>query len=182
MDAALVELFKHNRWANLALLDLCASLDAGLMDAAAPGVFGTVAQTLFHFLDSEDAYVYRLVNGHPRPRDPNQDRSPGLELLRLLANNAGRGLVDFAAAFEPGRLYACDWDDGNDYNVPVEILLVQAINHSTEHRTQVITILSQHGVQVPELSGWTYFEDTVLRLAYPDRPFPPLPGSKPASL
>lgn len=97
--------------------------------------------------------------------------------MRTVARRSGDGLTDFATTFEPGRLYRCDWDDGNAYDVPVEVLLVQAINHSTEHRTHVMTILSQHGMQVPELSGWTYFEDTVLRRMYAGRSFPPLPGS-----
>lgn len=71
MDSALVGMFKHNQWANLALLDLCGSADAALLDARAEGVFGAVSETLFHFLDSEDAYLYRLLNGQPRPRDPH---------------------------------------------------------------------------------------------------------------
>ncbi len=40
------------------------------------------------------------------------------------------------------------------------LLLLQAINHGTEHRSQVATILSQLGVQAPEMDGWTFFLDT----------------------
>ena len=38
---------------------------------------------------------------------------------------------------------------------------LQAINHATEHRAHVATILSQHGVAPPELDGWTYDEEKV---------------------
>jgi uncharacterized damage-inducible protein DinB len=39
------------------------------------------------------------------------------------------------------------------------LILIQAINHGTEHRSQVATILTQLGIQPPGMDGWTYFED-----------------------
>ena len=39
------------------------------------------------------------------------------------------------------------------------LLLVQAINHATEHRTQVAAILTQLGIEPPGMDGWTYHED-----------------------
>lgn len=39
------------------------------------------------------------------------------------------------------------------------LLLLQAINHGTEHRSQIATILTQLGVEAPEMDGWTYFFD-----------------------
>lgn len=41
------------------------------------------------------------------------------------------------------------------------VVLVQAINHATEHRSQVFTSLTQQGLVVPELGGWGYFEDAL---------------------
>jgi uncharacterized damage-inducible protein DinB len=41
--------------------------------------------------------------------------------------------------------------------MPVSLYLLQAINHSTEHRAQVATILTQLGVEPPAMDGWTYF-------------------------
>jgi uncharacterized damage-inducible protein DinB len=38
--------------------------------------------------------------------------------------------------------------------------LLQAVNHGTEHRSQVATILTQLGVVPPEMDGWTYFEES----------------------
>jgi uncharacterized damage-inducible protein DinB len=37
------------------------------------------------------------------------------------------------------------------------LLLLQAVNHGTEHRSQIATILTQLGVEPPEMDGWTYF-------------------------
>ena len=47
---------------------------------------------------------------------------------------------------------------GADYTLPVWLLLVQAINHATEHRAQVAAILTQQGIEPPSLDGWTYHE------------------------
>jgi uncharacterized damage-inducible protein DinB len=45
--------------------------------------------------------------------------------------------------------------------VPASLILTQAINHATEHRAQVTTILTQQGVEPPDLSGWAYVEEHV---------------------
>lgn len=159
MNTALVEMFRQNRWANLRLLDLVAGLDPAVLDATEAGTYGTVGDTLFHIVRSEEGYLHRLRTGQPKPSGRN-DPFPGLTPLRERAAQSGDGLVDVAAQFQTGAAYPVDWEDGQVYAVPAEILLVQAFQHSTEHRTQILTILSQQGIEVPELSGWTYFEET----------------------
>jgi uncharacterized damage-inducible protein DinB len=52
-----------------------------------------------------------------------------------------------------------EWDDGSLMPVPAGLLLTQAINHATEHRAQVMTIMTQQGVEPPDLSGWQYVEE-----------------------
>ena len=44
--------------------------------------------------------------------------------------------------------------------MPASLLLLQAVNHGTEHRSQVATILTQLGVVPPEMDGWTYFDES----------------------
>ena len=39
------------------------------------------------------------------------------------------------------------------------LLLLQAVNHATEHRSQIATILTQLGVEPPDMSGWRFFFD-----------------------
>lgn len=161
MNSALAELFRQSRWANLRLLDLVAGLDATMLDATAPGTYGTVGDTLFHIVRSEESYLHRLRTGQAKPSGRNNP-FPGLPALRERAERSGDGLVDVAEHFQTGAAYPVDWEDGQVYDVPAEILLVQAFQHSTEHRTQILTILSQQGIAVPELSGWTYFEETAI--------------------
>jgi len=48
---------------------------------------------------------------------------------------------------------------GESYEMPAALFLVQAINHATEHRTQIKTALTQAGITPPELDGWTWDDE-----------------------
>jgi uncharacterized damage-inducible protein DinB len=43
--------------------------------------------------------------------------------------------------------------------MPTAFYLVQAINHSTEHRSQIKIALTQAGISPPELDGWTWDDE-----------------------
>ncbi len=43
---------------------------------------------------------------------------------------------------------------GRPVALPAVTVYVQAINHATEHRSQIATILTQQGVESPNFSGW----------------------------
>ena len=49
--------------------------------------------------------------------------------------------------------------EGMVVKYPVASLMIQAINHSTEHRTQVSTIITQLGLEPPDMTGWAYMEE-----------------------
>ena len=40
------------------------------------------------------------------------------------------------------------------------VVMVQAINHATEHREQIKSMLSALGVTPPDIDGWSYAEVT----------------------
>jgi uncharacterized damage-inducible protein DinB len=42
------------------------------------------------------------------------------------------------------------------YRFPKRFFLVHAIEHGTEHRTEIKVALSQIGVETPDLDGWNY--------------------------
>ena len=46
------------------------------------------------------------------------------------------------------------------YFVETWVVMVQAINHATEHRRQIGSMLRALGVTPPNLDGWTYAEAT----------------------
>jgi uncharacterized damage-inducible protein DinB len=59
---------------------------------------------------------------------------------------------------QAGDTVVIDWD-GTPLEVPKTIILIQVINHATEHRAQVMAILTQLGIQPPDLQSWAYFDE-----------------------
>jgi uncharacterized damage-inducible protein DinB len=152
----IVFLFQHNTWANLRLLDACAGLDDAQLDATVPGTMGTLRATLQHICGAEERYLAALTDA---PRPPSLERSPwpGIDDLRARAQATGAGLAAVAARREATEGVPVEWQ-GEKRSVPVGIFLLQAINHATEHRAHVTTILTQQGITPPELDGWNYHE------------------------
>lgn len=163
MNTALEELFKHNLWANLRLLDLCSEYNDEILNATTPGTYGKVGDTLHHLVSSEEGYLHRLNTGQPKPSEEPNEAFPGIEVLRKRARGSGEGLIQVAQRYQPGEVFEVEWEDGEVYGVPAYVYLIQAVNHATEHRSQVLTVLSQQGIAVPELSAWGYWDEVMSR-------------------
>lgn len=157
MNEILTALFEHHTWANLRLIDACAGLTEEQLDAGAPGTFGSVRETLVHVVASEEGYLARLERTPPPERDAYTFR--GLDDLRTRAERSGRALVELAARTDGDPTVRGDWR-GEPYALPTSVFVIQAINHATEHRAQIATVLSQQGVTPPVLDGWTYAKAT----------------------
>ena len=152
---ALVELFKHNLWANLRLLDVCAGLDATQLDATAPGTYGSIRDTLVHLFGAEGRYVALLHSQSPDPTFGERVGFPGWEELRCRATQSGEALIQIAEDFDAARVLR-GTRGGEAYELPAVVPMVQAINHATEHRAHIATILSTQGIEPPTLDGWQY--------------------------
>ena len=158
MSESLIELFRHNAWANERLFDACEGLSDAQLDATVAGTFGSIRDTLAHIVGAQERIAAALAETEPvnviRERDP----FPGVAALRDADRTSGDALVELAARAETGATVTTTWR-GEEYTLPVWLLLVQAINHATEHRTQVAAILTQQGIEPPGMDGWTYHED-----------------------
>lgn len=157
MDTTLVELFRHNQWANLRLLDACAGLDDEQLDASAVGTYGRVRDTLVHLLAAEERYVAHLTGQAPERPLRESEGFPGIEELRSRAQRSGEALIQIAMN-DPYTEVLQGTYRGEPYSLRAVVPLVQAINHAHEHRAHVMTILTQQGVEPPDLSGWAFGE------------------------
>ena len=153
----LTTLFRHNRWANLRLLERCAGLSDEQLDATLLGTFGSIRDTLQHIVIAERSYLSRISTGQPYRR-PKDAAPPTLAEMTEWARTSGAGLIEWAPVVQAGDTVQVDWD-GSPRAVPKTILLTQAINHATEHRAQVMAILTQLGIEPPELDSWSYFDE-----------------------
>ena len=152
----LTTLFGHNLWANVRLFEVCTTLSDPQLDATIVGSFGSIRSTLLHIVDAERSYLSRLATGQPLRR-PKDEPTPTMAEMLALARHSGQGLIDVAPRIQPTDHVEVDWD-GQPFQLPCAILLTQAINHATEHRAQIMAILTQIGIQPPDLDGWSYFE------------------------
>lgn len=162
MTSTLVQLFRHNLWANLRLIDACRGLSDAQLDASpADGVYGTARDTLRHIVLNEERYL-KALQGLPL-QDPSgtPTSTPSLDELRARSRQSGEGLVAAAEKLPEGHVLQGTWN-GQPYTIPAAALLIQAINHATEHRAQIAAVLTQVGVQPPAMDGWTFEESGML--------------------
>jgi uncharacterized damage-inducible protein DinB len=154
----LIELYRHHLWANLTLLDHVATLDEKLLEATTEGVFGRVDATLRHIIANEEGYLAHM--GHPVTDTLlfHIHEFPGIPELRRRAEITGRKLIELAGQVTAGDTIA-GTHEGQAYSMPAVVPLMQAINHGTEHRAHVITVLSRQGVPPIALDAWTFWEN-----------------------
>lgn len=156
MTTGLSDFYKHNLWANLRLLDACASLSDAQLDATMTGIYGSVRETLMHLFASEEGYAHSVTGEIPTPSLKESTTFPGFDELRRRAKMSGELLIEAAEQKDLDRtLYL----DGGTYECLAIIVMIQAINHGTDHRSQIATLLSQQGIEPPGLDAWDYNDE-----------------------
>jgi uncharacterized damage-inducible protein DinB len=153
MTIGFPDFFRYNRWANLRLLDACAHLSDAQLDASMTGTYGSVRQTLMHLLSSEEGYARHGPGSALSPHLEETDEFPGFDDLRRRAEHSGNQLIAFA---EQGDLSKILHLDGGTYDATAMIVLLQAIDHGIDHRSQIATLLAQQGIEAPDLDAWSY--------------------------
>lgn len=150
-------LYHHHLWANLRLLQACATLTPEQLETSHIGAYGSIIEILEHIVGGEQSYFSRISTGKPLQRQENQAPMTLAEMEESL-RRTGAGFIEWAAKVQPTDTVEIDWD-GIMRDVPKTILLTQVINHGTEHREQIKVILTQLGIEAPDLQGWAYFDE-----------------------
>lgn len=153
MDDILRDALLYHRWANLELLDQCAKLTDAQLGLSAPGTYGTIAEQWMHILAAEQRYVRRLT-GSEAALNENQD-FPGVAALQEHARRSGDALIAAAERVGPSDTTDADYD-GDVVRLRKSLIVVQAIHHGNDHRTQIGTILLSHSLALRELDVWAY--------------------------
>ena len=84
---------------------------------------------------------------------------PGFATLRDQADWSGTFLIDYAAGVSGDPVHANEWH-GRTERIPASLFLAQAVNHATDHRSQIATMLTMLGVEPPDMDGWTWDQET----------------------
>jgi uncharacterized damage-inducible protein DinB len=156
----MLDAFRHNAWATRELIDYCRKVDPAHLGVAAPGVFGTVLETLRHMLTGESGYSARFT-GSPRAWDLPENATPTLEELDAWNREMGSVWEEVLAAGVDGdAILTRKRSDGAVSEMTAGLMLAQALHHSNVHREQISAVLTGLGLTPPDISGWAYGRET----------------------
>ncbi len=150
--------FDHHIWATSKLMDPLETLGSETLDSSVPGTYGSILATLTHLVFADDRYLTRLTTTDvPEFVDPG---SKPLSELRPMMREIGERWTQMLDALDAGTLHAriVDREDMDDLDHAEGLLLLQAIHHGNDHRTQICSTLGALGLDVPDLDGWAYWE------------------------
>jgi uncharacterized damage-inducible protein DinB len=152
----LVRLFEHNNWANQEMLRVCTSLSDDQLDTEPQSATrGTIRTTLAHLVSAQRGYLTLLTV----PAEERYDDNLPFTTLEEVLQASGEGLLALAKeTHNPQLQVQLRTRDG--YLVEPWVIMLQAINHATEHREQISSMLTALGVTPPDLDGWSYGDVT----------------------
>src|SRR6266508_3502926 len=152
-------MYEHHLWATGVLIEHLDRLPAEQLDASVPGTYGSMIDTLTHMIDADSRYLLRLRDPAP---PPPEDRV-GIPLAQLRSEMPEHGrkwdeaLTDLAA--ETLHAAILGRDDYPDTEPAESMLLIQAIHHGNDHRTQICSTLGALELPLPDIDGWDFWAD-----------------------
>lgn len=155
IENILARLFEHNNWANEQIMQACASLTNAQLDAPPQSATeGNIRHTLSHLVSAQYGYLRLLT----LPIEQRQERvTVEFSGLHDSLKQSGQTLLDLIRdeKIPNRRLITRD-----DHYVEPWVIMLQIINHATEHREQIKSMLTAMGITPPSIDGWDYGSET----------------------
>lgn len=152
----LVKLFEHNNWANLQILQACSALSDEQLDAPPQSATeGSIRSTLQHLVSAQYGYLRLLT----LPLEERRDRvTVAFADAETSLENSGERLLELAR--DVSSLPVTHIQTRDNHLVESWVIMVQIINHATEHREQIKSMLTAMGITPPSIDGWDFGEAT----------------------
>jgi uncharacterized damage-inducible protein DinB len=151
-----IALFRRNAWATDRLLAFCENRPEAAAHADGD-VYGNIDALFNHIVSSEPGYL-RLVTGRlPKDRVLLSEPRPLGDLRQPVESLLELWLATLQTERDPEVVQPFQRGDDQEL-MPDWLPLVQTVHHGDDHRTQVNTLLSRHGIEAPELDGWAFAE------------------------
>ena len=136
------------------MIQACAALSDALLDAEPHSATkGTVRQTLLHLVSSQRGYLNLLT----LPVEKRKKIPLAFEDLKEVAQSSGEALL---ALIRDDKVPTIRLQTTDGYHVEPWVVLLQIINHATEHREQINSMRSALGLMPLDQDGWSYGEYT----------------------
>jgi uncharacterized damage-inducible protein DinB len=142
---------RHDVWATEKLLERCRALTSEQLQLTAEGTYGTIQKTLAHIVRANEGYLntYGLIP------------QPFLDLSAPLEETASQlaRVHDAVERLFKSKEYDFDeriHDERRKADLELWVPLAQFSHHGSDHRSQICTILTLNGLEVPELDVWAY--------------------------
>lgn len=152
---------RHGVWANERLLERCRALTDEQLELTVPGTYGTIRATLAHIVAAEEGYLVRLLGSllhEPPLREQDLATLDGIAAhIPHVANAVERLFAN--ATVDPDRVIAdtpLRRAGAPRFEMAAWAPAARFVYHGIDHRSQIDTILSAHGLETLDLQIWPY--------------------------
>jgi uncharacterized damage-inducible protein DinB len=152
------ELFGYNAWANDLMFDAAAALAPEAYARDLKSSHGGIHGTLAHIVWAEDLWLRRWL-GRPNPAVAQGGDLASLAAVRGRWREVEAERAAFLKGFPDTRLEETVLvrpSSGGEFRHSFREMFLHAVDHSSYHRGQVVTMLRQVGA-VPPSTGLIYF-------------------------
>lgn len=140
-------LYHYSEWANQRILDTAARANAEQFLAEVGVSYSSLRDTLVHIMSSQWMWLMRWTGTSPRSRI-EADGYPDLAAVRARWGEIEADTQQFLAALSPARLSGVInylTIEGEPRAYPLWQLMLQQVNHATQHRSEAAVMLTQFG-------------------------------------
>ncbi len=163
MKELLKDYTKYNIWANERICKVLESLSPEILDKEQKSSFTSIRKTIYHIWDAETIWMKRL-NGKSLHEWPSETfKGSFLEFQKEFLGGSGKFYM--FVINKDGKDLAKELTykntKGVQFTTKIYHILQHAVNHSTFHRGQIITMLRNAGVtQLPSTDFIAYVRET----------------------
>ncbi len=157
MSTSLLEAaFAHHVWATSRLIDTCLDLSVEKLETSVPGTRGPMLETLRHIVLNDTFDLFVLSGDGAFDIDDDEDMTLSEARATMERNGAGWAAY-ISRALDPDEVvHEVDTSDGFQRWAPVGFRLAGALDHGTDHRSQICTALTSLGVEPPRIDVFDF--------------------------
>ncbi len=155
-------LFNYDAWANHLILRALRSIPPHHLHKPFPGIgLRTISETAAHIVAAQELWYSRWKGESPKAIKNASDYS-SLEHLEEEARRLDTAIQQLLDSLSPSDLaspLSYTTTDGTSYSAPLWSQMAHVINHGTDHRSQLCSMLSMLGYDAPVLDMIVFFRN-----------------------